>query len=743
MSKNKVMAPEEISADIWEAKYKFKDDATWSDTVDRVAKACASVETEPAEHEQAFADILQGMSFIPGGRIISNAGTGRETSTLMNCYVLRDIGDSMEDIFQTVKDAALTQQRGGGIGFDISSIRPKGSPVGGCGSTASGPVSFLHVFDATCKTIMSAGMRRGASLVCLRCDHPDIEEFITAKRGTNALTQFNMSVGITDAFIEAVRGNKKWNLVFGGQVHKTVKAAELWDTIMRSTYDYAEPGVLFLDRINERNSLYFMEILKATNPCAEEPLPPNGACLLGSINLTQFVAGEFFTPDAQLDYDGIRSTVATAVRMLDNCIDISDFALEAQREEARMKRRMGLGITGLADMLLFLGLRYDSDEGVATGEEVMREITHAAYVASVALAREKGCCPALESREAREKYVAGPYFKEVDHDGTLAAAILEHGIRNTHLTCVAPTGTTSMLAGNVSSGIEPVFAWEYHRKIRTGRGDETREVTVRDYAYNQYRQAYPENGVPDFFTTAEQVAPLDHVRMLGALQKHVCGAISKTVNVPGDMPFEDFKGIYDAAYKAGAKGCTTFRPSDKIQGVLSTTPSKKEEGKKEQATPIIPTRPEVLSGRSYKIKSPHMRDAVYVTINDLREGDRVRPFEIFISTKATSHLPWITALSRTVSAVFRHDPCPLFLLEELKSVYDPAGGFYSKGQFVPSLVAEIGNVVERHMRDMGLLDKLPSTPVQGGEECPSCGARALARREGCLTCGACGYSKCG
>lgn len=740
-----ILTPEQITEDIWNTKYKAEGEEKWEDTAARISKFCASIE-EDEDTQKILQDnyyrLINNKKFLPGGRITANAGTDRKETTLLNCFVMGTIQDSMDGIFQSIKESAITQKMGGGVGFDFSTIRPRGGGVKGIGATASGPVSFMSVYDSSCSTIMSAGQRRGAMLACLRCDHPDIEEFIEAKRGdeNNKLTQFNLSVGITDDFMEAVEKNKNWKLTFEGKTYKTLKARELWDKITKSAYDYAEPGVLFLDRIKEANPLNFKEVITSSNPCGEVPLPPYGACLLGSFNLTQYVEGELFSKDqAIFDFDSLKEDCYYAVSLLDCCLDLSNFPLEAQREEAHNKRRMGIGITGLADALLLLGVKYDSEEGVQIAETIMREINYNCYEASISLAETKGCCPIMMDTETRDKYVSSDYFSSIDHDGSLRERLLNSGIRNTHLTSIAPTGTMSLVCGNVSNGIEPVFSWEYNRRIKQDGGSE-KMVRIQDYAYFQYRQAHPENGVPDFFTTTDTIAVDWHIKMQGALQKHVCNAISKTINIPTHTSFDDFKEVYTKAYEAGVKGCTTFRPSDKFMGVLIKDGDAKKEAK--EKTSFVATRPDTLSGQTYKIKSPHMRDAVYVTINDMDEDGVKRPYELFVSTKASSHLPWITALSRTISAVFRHDPKPLFLLEELKSVYDPAGGYYSKGKYVPSLVADIGGVLEKHMESLGITTE-DSKKESFIEACPSCGENSLARVEGCLTCKSCGYSKCG
>ncbi|MBR4666779.1 MAG: adenosylcobalamin-dependent ribonucleoside-diphosphate reductase, partial [Lentisphaeria bacterium] len=551
----------DISYEIWSKKYRYQGsdevarDNSPEDTFRRVAHAIAANEQDKEKWEREFYSILSGYKFLPGGRIIANAGTARSEVTMFNCFVMNKIDDSIDGIFETVKESAMTQKQGGGVGFDFSTIRPSGSNIKGCEANASGPLSFMQVLDATCRTIMSAGQRRGAQMGIMRCDHPDIEKFITAKSNNAALQRFNLSVASTSKFIEAVKADAPWDLVFNGKVYKTVKARELWELIMRSTYDFAEPGFILMDRINEMNNMYYCEEIRATNPCGEQPLPPYGACLLGSVNLSRF-AIDPFTPNARLDKDGIARTVTIAVRMLDNVIDLSNYPLPQQRTEAYSKRRMGIGITGLADLFIFLGIKYGSPESVRMAGEIMSTITYAAYRASIALAREKGAFKLLD----KEKYLAGKFISALPLD--IREGIAQYGIRNSHLTSVAPTGTISLFAGNVSSGLEPVFAFKYTRKIRKGTGDDTIDAEVVDYAYDQYRtfmgSKFDPKNLPDYFVSSSDVPPLRHLDIQAALQEYVDSSISKTINVPSDYPYEDFKNIYLTAYEKGLKGCTTF-----------------------------------------------------------------------------------------------------------------------------------------------------------------------------------------
>ena len=740
----------EISRHIWDRKYRYRTgtetvDQTVEDTWRRVARAVAAREKDAAHWEGQFQEALADFRFLPGGRILANAGTARECTTMFNCYVMNTIDDSIEGIFDVVKESALTQKQGGGVGFDFSTIRPRGSHIEGVDSPASGPLSFMNVLDATCRTIMSAGQRRGAQMGIMRCDHPDIEAFIEAKREDSALRMFNLSVAVTDAFMAAVEADTDWDLVFGGKVYATVKARALWDKIMRSTYDFAEPGVLMVDRVNQLNNLAYCETIAATNPCGEQPLPPYGACLLGSLNLTRFVKNAF-AKGAKVDFAGLEQCARVAVRLLDNVIELSNYPLERQRDEAVGKRRMGLGITGLADMLILLGIRYGSAEAVALSEQVMRTVAFAAYDASADIAAEKGAFPLFVA----DKYLAAPFVQALP--ASVRAKIAATGIRNSHLTSIAPTGTISLLAGNISSGIEPVFAFHYLRRIREGQEGETTDHEVLDYAYAEYcrRHGRPASDadLPEAFVAAESIPPSEHIDMQAALQRYVDSSISKTINVPRDFPFEDFKDIYRYAYRQGLKGCTTFRPSEYISGVLIRT---EEAAKpKEEPADTPPRRPEMLHGTTYKVKTPVSRDAFYITINDIDEAGSRRPYEIFINTKNLQHFSWVVAMTRLVSAVFRREPDPSFLVEELMSIYDPNGGYYSNGEYVPSLPAEVGRLIATHLRSLGILadpkvtdEEAVPLAADGGLRCAMCGMAGVQKREGCLVCPHCGFSKCG
>jgi ribonucleoside-diphosphate reductase alpha chain len=844
-----------IAEQIWDMKYRLKEadgtpvDLSIEDSWRRIARALAQTEAEPDQWEERFYGALEDFKFLPAGRITAGAGTGRQV-TLFNCFVMGTIPDSMGGIFEMLKEAALTMQQGGGIGYDFSTIRPRGADVKGVAADASGPLSFMDVWDAMCRTIMSAGSRRGAMMATMRCDHPDIEAFISAKSDAARLRMFNMSVLATDDFMAAVKADSAWDLKFDGKVYHTVQARDLWNRIMRATYDYAEPGVIFIDRINAMNNLAYCEEIAATNPCGEQPLPPYGACLLGSINLARLVVDPFGDA-AALDEVALDDLVAIAVRMMDNTVDASRFPLEAQAREAEAKRRIGLGVTGLADALLMVGLRYGSDAAARQTEDWLHAIARAAYRASVALAREKGAFPLFDA----EQYLASGTMRQMDED--VRAEIAEHGIRNALLTSIAPTGTISLYAGNVSSGIEPVFAYAYTRKVLQKDGSRTEEEVV-DYAVQMWRELHGDAPLPDYFVNAQTLSPQEHVKMQAAAQKWVDSSISKTINMPEDISFEAFKEVYMTAYESGCKGCTTYRPNEVTGSVLSveaddslasrlkSSLKRREMSQKqladaigtteaiiskvvngnqkklpniekaaellkvsagwllfgEENTPggtagqppaaapgggVTPTRgrelpselddrpvgeaasfeagevvymaepldrPQALDGNTYKVKWPDSEHALYITINDIVINGHRRPFEVFINSKNMEHFAWTVALTRMISAVFRRGGDVSFVVEELKAVFDPRGGAWMGGKYVPSILAAIGGILEQHMVQTGFLAGaglgLKSDPTAEvvnlgtgrGAPCPSCGDYAMRMIEGCMTCASCGHSKC-
>lgn len=582
-----------IAETIWDIKYRYHRhgrpmetdiEQTWQ----RVAAAAVQPEKAQQRHywRQQFLNSLIDFTFLPGGRILAGAGTQNEV-TLFNCFVMNIKQDSLHGIFDALKEGALTLQRGGGIGYDFSVLRPQGEITLHTSSTASGPVSFMRIWDTMSSIMQSSGARRGAMMATMRCDHPDIETFIAAKSDPGQLRQFNVSVVVTDEFMQAVEQDAQWALVFPShhskspinqeiiwrrwsgsekpvacRVFRYVRARELWQRIIKSAYEFAEPGVLFEGTINRMNPLWYCETISATNPCGEIPLPPYGACNLGSINLTQFVVAPF-TENAKIDWEKIEQTTFIATRFLDNVINISKYPLRAQQIQAYATRRIGLGITGLADMLVMLGIRYGSAAAVETAKQIMRTIAQVTWETSVELAREKGVFP----RYQKQLYLAGKFVRRLPRE--IRTAIAKYGIRNSHHNTIAPAGTISLLANNISSGIEPIFAAFYERNVRALSGDMLK-FNIIDAALQLWQSRQPAAPLPPAWIDAQTLVPEEHLAMQGAMQPFIDNAISKTINIPVDFPFEKLQEVYTKAYQIGLKGCTIFRPNPITGSVLSS-----------------------------------------------------------------------------------------------------------------------------------------------------------------------------
>jgi len=737
------LPPQQVTLDVLLEKYAKGDEKNVEALRRRVARALAAVEKDPARWEPAFYEALEN-GFIPGGRVNSAAGTQLQ-ATLINCFV-QPVGDSVSEtvdgkpgIYLALMESAETMRRGGGVGYDFSAIRPRGARVRGTDSTASGPVSYMRVFDKSCETVESAGARRGAQMGILRCDHPDVEDFIHAK-DQGELKNFNVSVAVTDDFMRAVETDGDWELVhkqppapdFEGEpsqrpdgiwVYRKVKARELWQQIMESTYDHAEPGVFFIDRANADNNLSYVERIETTNPCGEQPLPAYGCCCLGSINLTPFVRDPFGAK-ARFDFDAFGKVVRPAVRMLDNVLDATVWPLKQQQEEARAKRRVGLGFTGLGDALVMLGLRYDTDEARHVGARIAEAMRDESYAASVGLALEKGAFPMLDA----EHYLATPRFASRLPE-RLKGEIRRHGIRNSHLLSIAPTGTISLaFADNASNGIEPPYAWIYQRKKRMPDGS-MKTYDVEDHAWRLYRHLGRNvEKLPRAFVTAMDISALDHMRMVAAVAPYVDSAISKTVNVPEDYPYEQFKSLYLEAWKAGLKGITTYRPNKVLGSVLSVAPSPEAEQPNDLDTsadrrirleaapqPALsslrwPGRPKLAAGNpswTYMVESPLGQFGIFV--GHVENGEPF-PFEVWVN--GTEQPRGLGAVAKTLSMDMRaQDKAWLKMKLEILArtagddAFDcpmPPDGEVRR---VPSLVAAFARIVRYRVDQLGAFSK--------------------------------------
>lgn len=542
-----------ISEEIHSSKYRGKGE-TFKEAMSRIAGELA----DSPEHYQAFRDALLNQRFLPAGRVQAAIGSPREV-TAYNCFVSGTILDDSESIMDKAKEAFQTMRLGGGIGYDFSTLRPRGSRIKSLDSQSSGPLSFMDIYNSVCGTVSSAGHRRGAQMGVLRVDHPDIEEFIRVKQNSDRLTNFNLSVAVTDSFMEAVKVNGTFPLVFNNEVYKVIRARPLWEELMRSTWDWAEPGVLFIDTINKKNNLWYCETIAATNPCGEQPLPPYGACLLGSFNLVKYA---YVKEDGSWDFDWVqfKKDIRTCVRAVDNIIDRTTYPLPQQEVEAKSKRRMGLGLTGVANCIETVwDTSYGTPAFLQALESILKVLRNVAYRTSIQLAKEKGAFPLYDT-----KYLEGQFIRSLPQD--IRDEISSFGIRNSHLLSIAPTGTISLTADNVSSSIEPVFTHRYTRTLRDFDG--TRDEEVTDFAYREW-------GIKG--RTADQVSPEDHVKVLNLASRYVDSAVSKTCNIGPSVTWEEFKNVYIQAYEGGASGCTTFRSAGKRYGVLNAVSTEPRE----------------------------------------------------------------------------------------------------------------------------------------------------------------------
>lgn len=787
------LAVQPITRDVLKEKYLKPGEEDVEDLFTRVARALASVEAEGEREKwqtRFHANLRAGA--IGAGRIMSAAGTALE-ATLINCFV-QPVGDCIQGmdaegypgIYEALREAAETMRRGGGVGYDFSRIRPRGAEVKATASIASGPCSYINVFDHSCATVESAGARRGAQMGVLRVDHPDVVEFITAKRTPGRWSNFNVSVAVTQTFMQALEAGADWPLLHSARpgaalmaqgahqredglwVYRSLPAAELWDTVMRSAYDFAEPGILFPDTINADNNLRYCERIAATNPCGEQPLPPYGCCDLGPVILTRFVRNPFgMGSPAQFDFEAFAASVAVQVRALDNVLDLTYWPLPQQRAEAMAKRRIGVGFTGMGDTLSMLCLRYDQPQGRDMAVRIARCMRDAAYTASVALAREKGAFPAFNAKGYLE---AGTFASRLDEP--LKQAIREHGIRNSHLLSIAPTGTVSLaFADNASNGIEPAFSWTYRRRKREGDGSVS-EYDVEDHAWRLYRALGGDTSkLPEYFVSALAMPAAGHIAMMEAVQPFVDTAISKTVNVSADYPYEDFKELYREAWKAGLKGLATYRPNTIVGAVLQTDVPAQASADENAAPPdpmyeMIAKRPKgglpaVADKIEYWTQEGKQHLYLVVSFMELPDG-RERAIEFFMPVGQTGESQqWVTSSMRLLSLAARGGFLDRALADMRKVAWDRGPvrlGTYQKadGTHVPmwhdsevaALAYALQNIIGRRGLANGNASAAAAPQVEGpasamppmtGRKCPECGAYAMIRKDGCDYCTHCGH----
>lgn len=750
--------PDGISGDVWREKYRWGDEANWNAMAERVAYAiCAD---EPPEFQVKVREAISLGLWIPAGRILSGAGTSKIV-TMMNCYVNMPVPDDLKGIHEALTLAAVTQQMGGGIGTAFHTLRPKGAWLRRTHTYASGPIPFMREWDAMCGTIKSAGERRGAMMGTITDWHPDLPDFIMAKKKAGELTNFNISVLVSDAFMEAVRDDEDWLLYFHvppavgwrspdleqydfeqdgvrQYVYSIWKARELWKMITENTYEYSEPGVIFIDRVNDINNLHYAEEIMCTNPCGEQPLPPYGTCNLGHINLSRIVRNPF-TDRAAIDFDLLKQLVQIGQRFLDDVIDKTLYPDPKMQEEEFNKRRTGLGAMGVADLLAQLQIRYGSPQALAIAEQVQRFICIEAYKTSVRLAEERGSFPLYNA----EALTAPSTFISQRLPSDLVNDITTKGLRNGVLLSYAPTGTVTIPIGYPAGGLEPHFAHKSNRKVRQKNQEEWKEYTVETYSSRLWH-LLGNKELPAYMVEAEDLTVEEHITMQASIQKWVDASVSKTVNVPKEMEYDDFVKVYDLAYALGCKGCATYRPSD-VRGSILTKAS--------TGSPAVQTeireRTNPLRGWTYKIRWPNRIAALYLVINEDTNGV---PFEVFIISKDARDSEWTTALTLMITANLRKGGIVSFISDELTQIQSVYDGNWVEGKYFGSLPAYIGHILSSHLKGEPVAVQTeqisPSTLIEkttsglSGMRCPKCSAPALIKEEGCEKCLNCDYSKC-
>ena len=756
-----------VSEEIFRAKYMINGETDPAEVFKKVAEEISSVEdiTIRDEVQKQFYRILNDGLFMPGGRILANArpGAHEKAKNYNNCFTI-DIEDSMEGIYSSVYEDAMISRMGGGVGFDVSKIRPANSQTTN-GGEASGPVSFLRVFDASAKTISSGGYRRAAHIALLDADHPDIEHFVTVKRGdTNKeLTQFNISVRITDAFMKAVEDDEEWALSFNGEVYETKKAREIYDMIVKNAYEHNEPGVFFIDRVEEDNNGWWAFLMDRCNPCGEIPMPAYSLCCLGALILTAFV-NDPFTDHASFNYEKFMDTIKWAVRFLDNVLDATVYPLEKIEEFSKQWRRIGLGFTGLGDLFAMMQIKYGSEESKSLSEDIAKALRDYSYMASVGLAKEKGPAPSLvtgykfmsKQPKIDQRLTMSKFIQKMPK--AIRDEIAIHGLRNIALNTTAPTGTTSLSVGqNCSSGIEPIFSLEYTRNIRTGKGDDTKPETVYDDAWLRYKEIHGEDAeVPEYFVTTFDIDPYDAIDVQAAFQKYIDHAISKTANLPKGYSFEDYKDLFMYAYKSGLKGFTSFNPDGSMKGVLEA-PSAKETlaGLKEFITRSeAPERPKELPCDIHYI---HANKQDFIILASKLNGAL---YEMFVDEK-TGHDLQNAQTGKIIKKGKREYKlvCENGIeVDRLSADFNGEQGSYGMLSRFISLALRYGvplpviiNQLKRSKKFLGFENAVSRVlkhyivegeTIEYNEKCPSC-SNDLVLQDGCPTCKSCGYTKCG